>query len=473
MEKREILHNFPGEYCEIKTFFCILQGMKRDLYKKLLEWKNDRDRQPLLLQGARQVGKTYLLKAFGEETYNQCCYVNFEETPSCKAFFEADLKPHRIVRDLGIHFEMKIDPARTLIIFDEIQECPHALTSLKYFCEHAPEYHVVAAGSLLGVKLSRAKGFPVGKVHFLHLYPMSFFEFLDAVGRPMLRNLLEEITVVEPLSQPHHLELIDLLKIYFFVGGMPKAVSRYVEKQDFLLVREVQEDILKAYVQDFSKHAPPQLVMRITQTWNSIPLHLGKENKRFVFSAIKSSARAREYEEAIQWLIDAELIYKISSIKTPKLPLISYNDHEAFKVYLLDVGLLGAMCRLPARVIVEGDQLFVEFKGSLTENYVAESLKAANNTLGTPLFYWTSEREAEVDFLLEYEGQIFPLEVKAGTSTKKKSLLVYQEKYNPTIVSRTTLMNLKQDGKVINYPLYLISRFPTLGVGGLRAMAFG
>lgn len=435
--------------------------MKRDLYKKLLDWKKDPNRQPLLLQGARQVGKTFLLKEFGQEAYNQCCYINFEETPGCKTFFEADLKPHRIVRDLAIFLEMKIDPASTLIIFDEVQECPNALTSLKYFCEHAPEYHVVAAGSLLGVKLSQARGFPVGKVHFLHLYPMSFFEFLDAVNRPMLRTMLEETKTMEPIAEPHHLQLLDLLRIYYFVGGMPKPVLRYVETSDFGLVRETQEDILKAYVQDFAKHAPSALVMRIMQAWGSIPIHLGKENKRFVFSAIKKSARARDYEEALQWLLDAELIYRVASITSPKLPLVSYGDHETFKVYLLDVGLLGAMCRLSARIIVEGDQLFVEFKGSLTENYVAQALKTAH---GDPLYYWTSERDAEVDFLLEYDGKIFPLEVKSGTSTKKKSLLVYKEKYHPPIISRTSLMNLKRDGNVCNYPLYLIGRFPSPSV---------
>ncbi|MEI8301240.1 MAG: ATP-binding protein [Chlamydiota bacterium] len=431
--------------------------MKRDIYKKLLEWKNDPKREPLLLQGARQVGKTYLLKEFGKNAYTQCCYVNFEETPGCKAFFESDLKPERIIRDLSIHLEMKIDPASTLIIFDEIQECPNALTSLKYFCEHAPEYHVTAAGSLLGVKLSRARGFPVGKVHFLNLYPMSFFEFLDAVNRPMLRTMLEEVHTMEPIAEPHHLQLLDLLKTYLYVGGMPKAVFHYAKTGDLKLVRETQEDLLKAYVQDFAKHAPPSLVMRITQIWGSIPIHLGKENKRFIFSAIKQSARARDYEEAIQWLLDADLIYKVSCITTPKLPLISYDDHEAFKVYLLDVGLLGAMCRLPAKVIVDGDLLFVEFKGSLTENYVAQSLKAAHKST---LYYWTSAREAEVDFLLEHDGEIFPLEVKSGTSTKKKSLLVYNEKYHPSLISRSTLMNLKQDGNVCNYPLYFISRFP-------------
>lgn len=403
------------------------------------------------------MGKTYLLKEFGKEKYQQLCYINFEESPEIKSFFEKDLKPDRIVRDIGIHLEMKIDPHSTLIFFDEVQECPSALTSLKYFCEDAPKYHVVAAGSLLGVKLSQARGFPVGKVHFLHLYPMSFFEFLDATGRSMLRKMLEEIAKIEPLATQHHLELIELLKTYYFVGGMPMPVLRYVQTGDFAQVRQAQDDILKAYLQDFAKHAPSQLVMRISLLWSSIPIHLGKENKRFVFSAIKKSARARDYEEALQWLIDAGLIYRVLSITTPRLPLVGYSDGEAFKVYLLDVGLLTAMSRLPPRVIVEGDQLFVEFKGALTENYVAQSLNSARER---DLYYWTSERDAEVDFLLEHEGKLFPLEVKASSSTKKKSLLVYNDKYKPEILSRTSLMNLKQDSNFCNYPLYLISRFP-------------
>jgi hypothetical protein len=431
--------------------------MKRDLYKKLLHWKQDPARQPLLVQGARQVGKTYLLKEFGAQEFKNFCYINFEETPACKAFFEADLKPHRILRDLGIHLEMKIDPETTLIIFDEIQECPNALTSLKYFCEHAPEYFVTAAGSLLGVKLSGARGFPVGKVHFCHLFPMSFFEFLDAVNKSMLRAMLEEIKRFEPIAEPHHQQLLGLLKIYFYVGGMPKPVLRYHQTGDLDIVRETQEDILKAYVHDFAKHAPPSLVMKITQIWDSVPVHLGKENKKFIFSALKKSARARDYEESLQWLLDAELIYKVHQVSTPKLPLKSYGEHEAFKVYLLDVGLLGAMCRLPARVIVEGDQLFIESKGTFAENYVAQALKAV---FEDALYYWASDREAEVDFLLESEGEIFPLEVKSGTSTKKKSLLVYQEKYHPPVLSRASLMNLKKDGHLCNYPLYFISRFP-------------
>lgn len=432
--------------------------MKRDIYQKLLRWKQMPDRQPLLLQGARQVGKTFILKEFGNQEFKNVCYVNFEEMPKCKGFFENDLKPSRILRDLSIYFEMTLD-VKTLIIFDEIQECPNALTSLKYFCEHASEYFVAAAGSLLGVKLAETRGFPVGKVHFCHLYPLSFFEFLDAVGRSMLRAMLEEIAACDPIAEPHHEQLLQLLKIYLVVGGMPKPVLRYVETGDLSFVRETQEDILKAYVHDFAKHAPPAIVMKIAQIWNSIPVHLGKENKKFIFSAVKKSARARDYEEALQWLLDADLIYKVCEITTPKIPLGSYNDQDSFKIYLFDVGLLAAMSRLSPRVILEGNQLFIEFKGSLTENYVAQNLKAA---IGAPLYYWTSGREAEVDFILEYEGQLFPLEVKSGTSTKKKSLLVYQEKYQPPFITRSSLMNLHRSGTVCNYPLYLISRFPQM-----------
>ncbi len=431
--------------------------MKRDLYKYLLQWKSDPARQPLLIQGARQVGKTHLLKAFGNQEYKRCCYINFEETPTIKDFFEKDLKPHRIVRDLEIYLNEKFDPKDTLIIFDEVQECPNALTSLKYFCESAPEYSIAAAGSLLGVKMSSTKGFPVGKVHFCNLFPMSFLEFLDAIGKSQLRGLLEETKTFKPFQEPHHQQLIEFLKLYFYVGGMPKPLLRYIETQDLNAVRETQEDILKAYVHDFAKHAPASIVMKITQIWESIPIHLGKENKKFIFSAIRKSARARDYEEALQWLLDAELIHKTHLVTTPKIPLKSYGDTQAFKVYLLDVGLLGAMCKLPARVLVEGDKMFVEFKGSFTENYVAQSLQTTHES---PLYYWASGGDAEVDFLLEKEGHLFPLEVKSGTSTKKKSLLVYQKKYSPSVLSRGSLMNLKKDGILCNYPLYFMDRFP-------------
>lgn len=429
--------------------------MKRDAYKYLLRWKESKDRQPLLMLGARQVGKTYLLKEFGSKEFKNLWYINFEETPLIKSFFEFDLRPERILQELSIHFGQQLDPANTLLVFDEIQECPQALSSLKYFCEHDHKYFVAAAGSLLGVKMSGAQGFPVGKVHFYHLFPMSFFEFLNAIGKSMLRQMLENIPFCEPIAEAHHQELIELQKLYFFIGGMPKCIARYIQTKDFQIVRETQEDILKAYVYDFAKHAPPQIVVKITQIWDSIPVHLGKENKKFVFAAIRKSARARDYEEALQWLIDASLIYKVTQIFAPKIPLKSYGNHEAFKVYLLDVGLLAAMCRIPAHVLINGDAFFIEFKGSFTENYIAQSLKTA---FDLPLFYWSSEREAEVDFLIEREGKVCPIEVKSRMSTKAKSLQVYRDKYHPSQLFRASLMNLKKDGDVCNYPLYLASR---------------
>ncbi len=291
---------------------------------------------------------------------------------------------------------------------------------------------------------------------------MSFFEFLDAVGRSMLREMLESIKSEERIAEAHHLQLIHLLKAYLYVGGMSKPVLRYVETADLDQVRETQLDLLAAYVQDFAKHAPSSLVMKIMLLWDSIPVHLGKENKRFVLSALKKSARARDYEEALQWLLDADLVYKVHSITAPRPPLTSYGDHKVFKIYLLDVGLLGAMYRLPARVIVEGDLLFTEFKGSLAENFVAQALKASH---GGPLYYWTSVRDAEVDFLLEHNGEIFPIEVKSGTSTKKKSLLVYRDKHKPRLLFRTGLLNLKRDDNFCNYPLYFISRLPLMSPG--------
>src|SRR5438105_1289860 len=264
--------------------------MKRDAYKDLVHWKESQDRQPLLMLGARQVGKTYLLKEFGSKEFKNLWYINFEETPLVKEFFELDLKPERIVKNLSIHFGGPFDPAHTLLVFDEIQECPKALSSLKYFCEHDHKYFVAAAGSLLGVKMSGAQGFPVGKVHFYHLFPMSFFEFLDAIGKPVLRRMLENIQTCEPIAEAHHQELLELQKLYYFIGGMPKCIARYVITRDLNIVRETQDDILKAYVHDFAKHAPPPIVVKITQIWESIPVHLGKENKKFVFAAIKKSA---------------------------------------------------------------------------------------------------------------------------------------------------------------------------------------
>lgn len=417
-------------------------------------------RKPLVLRGARQVGKTYLLKSFAKAEYDDYIYINFDEEPHFGSLFEQNLDTDRIIKELGIYFKKPIRPGSTLLIFDEIQECAKALGSLKYFCEKNNQYHVATAGSLLGVKLT--KGFPVGKVNFLDLAPLNFFEFLHALNESSLAEMLHEQKNPQAISEIFHTKLLSLLKYYFVVGGMPEAVDTYIKTEDIFQVRTIQKEILDAYTLDFAKHAPKEDVIKIMAVWESIPNQLAKENKKFIFSAIRQSARAREYETSIHWLKNAGLILKSNYISTPKLPLNSYSDKQAFKIFLLDVGLLGTMSKLDPRIVLEGDQLFEEFKGSLTENFVASEL---HDKHFDELYYWTSEGIAEVDFVVSTEQQIFPLEVKAGFSKKKKSLLVYGEKFSkednaPTVLSRASLRNFAHDGNIINYPLYAISLFP-------------
>jgi hypothetical protein len=431
--------------------------MKRDIYQHLEEWKRSVRRKPLVLNGARQVGKTYALKHFGQTLYEKMAYLNFEKDEKLAQYFEGTLDPKQLIKILSIHAEVEIVPHRTLLVFDEIQECPKALNSLKYFCEEAGEYHVVAAGSLLGVKTAKEKGFPVGKVNFLDMYPLTFFEFLSALGQEQTRTFLEEYSSYEPIQNPLHEKLIHLLKIYFFVGGMPEAVAEYAKTENLNIVREVQLEILNAYEKDFAKHAPPHEMMKITTVWRQVHRQLAKENKKFIFSAIRKSARGRDYEEAIQWLADAGLIHKSHLVESPKFPLSAYADNNIFKIFLADVGLLGAQSNLSPQTIIDGDLLFTEFKGALTENYVAQELIAVRHK---EPYYWASEGMAEIDFLIEGNHEIYPLEVKAGTSQKKKSLLVYHQKYAPSKLIRASAMNLKHDGDIYNYPLYLISRFP-------------
>lgn len=431
--------------------------MKRDIYRQLEEWKQSARRKPLVLNGARQVGKTYALKHFGKASYKKTVCLNFEKDEKLGQYFEGTLDPKQLIKTLSIHTEVDIDPHHTLIILDEIQECPKALGSLKYFCEEANEYHVIAAGSLLGVKMARGKGFPVGKVNFLHMHPLTFFEFLSAIGHEKTRLFLEEYNTYEPIPNPLHEKLIQLLKIYLFIGGMPEAVAEYTKNEKLNTVREIQLEILNAYEKDFAKHAPPHEIMKITTVWKQVHRQLAKENKKFIFAAIRKSARGREYEEAIQWLSDAGLIHKSYLVESPKFPLSAYADSNAFKIFLADVGLLGAQSSLSPQIILDGDLLFTEFKGALTENYVAQELVATRHK---EPYYWASEGVAEVDFLIEQEHEIYPLEVKAGASQKKKSLLVYNQKYAPSKLTRATTMNLKHDGDIYNYPLYLISRFP-------------
>ncbi len=404
--------------------------------------------------GARQVGKTFSLKKLGEEEYKNTAYFNFENNPRLCQLFDASLEPEKIIRALSIELNADIVAGETLIIFDEIQECPSALNSLKYFYESAKEYHIVAAGSLLGVKLSHTKGFPVGKVQFLTMYPLSFFEFLVAMQETRLIEFLNNLSVPDPLPPNIHDKLLERFKEYLYVGGMPEAVLEYSKSQNLTKVREIHQAILNAYSLDFAKHAPSEQIMKINQVWGSIPSQLAKENKKFIFSVIREGARAKEFETALQWLIEAGLIYKTSLISTPKIPLSAYADPNIFKVYLVDVGLLGAMAGLSPKTVIHQNELFQEFRGAIVENFVAQALIQSHFSL----YYWTSEGKAELDFLIQHEDAILPIEVKSGTSLKKKSLKIYENTYHPLVCIRCSTMNLKKDGSILNCPLYLLDR---------------
>ena len=434
--------------------------MKRDIYAKLLAWKSSSGRKPLLLQGARQTGKTFILKEFGRNEYGKVVYCNFEEDPGLGQFFQRDLNPERILSELSIYMNLEIHPEADLIIFDEIQVSNRALNSLKYFAEQKNDVHIAAAGSLLGVKLSGHGSFPVGKVNFLHLYPMTFMEFLDAMGESRYRKLIENVEALVPLAEAFHSRLVDLLRRYYFVGGMPEAVKHFAETGNGWEAREIQEGIIKSYVFDFAKHAPAADIPKLTLIWDSIPKHLARENKKFVFSAIKKGARARAYENALIWLDDTGLIHRASAVETDKHPLMHYADTGCFKAYALDVGLLGAMARSSVELLVQGERLFNEYEGAFVENYVAQQLVSHFHQ---PLYYWRSKGgKAELDFLCEFEGKICPLEVKAGINPKSKSLKSYDLQFQPALLARTNLLNFKKDGKICNLPLYAISQLPGL-----------
>ncbi len=433
--------------------------MERDIYQDLLSWKSQPNRKPLILQGARQVGKTYILKQFGKQEFAKCLYINFEKMSKVSSLFTEDLQPRELLKKLALYFDTSIEAETTLIIFDEVQESPAALNSLKYFYEDIPQYPIIAAGSLLGIKLAHTHGFPVGKVTFQHLYPLSFMEFLRAIGKAKWAEMLSSIQLSAPIEDLFHSELIELLKTYFFVGGMPEAVYQYSQTQDHALIQQIQADILRAYELDFAKHAPAAEIIKISTVWDAVPGQLAKENKKFIYSALKASARGREYENALRWLIDADLILNCTQVATPQLPLRHYFDHQAFKTYLLDVGLLGSMNHIAPKMLLEKEQLFKEFSGALTENYVAQTL---TSVLKRPLYYWKSEGKAEIDFLIEVENQIFPLEVKAGISRRKKSLQVYADKFQPAQMIRASLLNLLKNGEILNIPLYALEQLPRL-----------
>jgi predicted AAA+ superfamily ATPase len=437
--------------------------MKRDIYEKLLEWKSSKERKPLILRGVRQVGKTYTLQEFGRKEYDNTAYFNFEEDPALDDFFQQKLDPMNIIANISLYLDREIKPGKDLIIFDEIQASNNALNGLKYFSEQAADYHIAAAGSLIGITLSRPRSFPVGKVNFLDMYPLTFLEFLDALGKSGLRRLIEIKNDFSPFPQPFHDELVDLLGKYFFAGGLPEPVKLFVETGNLNDVRSNQKDIIDSYLLDFSKHAITSDIPKLTMLWDSIPSQLAKENKRFVFSAIRKSVRAREYEGALQWLENAGLIYKSHQVTVPKQPLKGYMNRSSFKVFVFDVGILGAMVKLAPQVLIEKDRLFTEFKGAFVENYVAQQLRSEKQI---DLYYWTSEgKMAELDFLCEFGSQIYPMEAKAGISPKSKSLNSYDQQFRPPVLSRATLLNLRHDGRILNYPLYAITLFPKLFVG--------
>ena len=427
--------------------------MKREAIDELIKWKHSDNRKPLLIRGARQVGKTWLMKSFGNEEYAQCAYVNFESSQHLKNIFEDDFDIKRIVTALQIETGIAIDPGNTLIILDEIQEASGALTSLKYFHENAPEYHIISAGSLLGVALNKPNSFPVGKVEFLNLHPLSFTEFLEALGEQRLLDLLKSDDW--PLIKSFKSKYIQLLKQYYYVGGMPEVVLSFSTKNDFSELRNIQKGILAAYEQDFSKHAPNEIVPRIRMLWNSVPGQLAKENKKFIYGAIKHGARAKDYELAMSWLIDCGLIHKVNRVSKPAIPLKAYEDFSAFKLFMVDVGLLGAMADIDIKTLLHGNSVFEEFKGALTEQFVLQQLTIQKD-LST--YYWSAENgTAEIDFLIQNNGKIVPIEVKAEENLQAKSLISFCQKYNPATAIRASMSDFRKADWLINLPLYAIS----------------
>ena len=426
--------------------------MYRIAIEKLYKWKNSKRRKPLIIEGARQVGKTWLMKEFGKQAYADTVYINFDSNSRMADLFSADLDTDRLIMGLELYAGRKINPDNTLLIFDEVQEVPRALASLKYFYENAPQYHIVCAGSLLGIALHQGTSFPVGKVDFLKLYPLSFSEFLMATGNERFAELLknQDYEMITSFKQTY----IDALKHYYFVGGLPEAVQSFAESKDFNEVRAIQKRILAAYEQDFSKHAPNEIVPKIRMLWNSIPSQLARENKKFIYGLVREGGRAREYETAIMWLSDCGLVHKVSRVNAAGIPLKAYEDLKAFKLFIVDVGLLGCMTGLRQRTLLDGDDLFVEFKGALTEQYVCQQLKTIED-LG--VYYYTNDRgSCEIDFVVDNGEQIVPIEVKAETNLRAKSLKTYRERFEPELSVRTSMADYKKEDWLLNLPLYAI-----------------
>lgn len=428
--------------------------MRRLIMEELCKWKEKRNRKPLIIRGARQVGKTWIMKEFGRQYFQQVVYISFDNNERMKHVFEMDYDIPRIISALQIESRKNIEPEQTLLIFDEIQEVPKALSALKYFCENAPEYAIIAAGSLLGVALHKGTSFPVGKVDFMNLYPLNFQEFLMAVGEDELVSLMKEqnYEMINIFSNKY----ADWLRKYYYIGGMPEAVQTYLDTDDFYEVRTIQEELLVYYSNDFSKHAPLKTVPRIQMVWNSIPMQLTKENRKFIYGMVREGSRAKDFELAIQWLIDCGLLLKSYRVKKPGMPLISYMEMSSFKLYLLDVGLLGAQGNLDPRILLEGNQLFSEFKGALTEQFIAQELTAA----GSKLYYYSTENSSgEIDFVVQKGMDIIPVEVKAEENLHAKSLKAYCKKYNPAKAIRTSMSGYREQEWMVNVPLYMFAQY--------------
>lgn len=432
--------------------------MYRVAIEKLYKWKESKRRKPLIIEGARQVGKTWLMKEFGRKAYADTVYINFDSNSRMAELFSSDLNTDRLIMGIEIYAGKKIDSNNTLLIFDEVQEVPRALSSLKYFYENAPQYHIVCAGSLLGIALHGGTSFPVGKVDFLSLYPLSFKEFLMATTGERFAELLDKQDY--PMITSFRQTYIDALKQYYFVGGMPEAVQSFTEEKDFNEVRKIQKRILDAYEQDFSKHAPIEIVPKIRMIWNSIPSQLAKENKKFIYGLVREGGRAKEYETAIMWLCDCGLVHRVSRVNAAGIPLKAYEDLKAFKLFIVDVGLLGCMTGLRQLTLLDVNDLFTEFKGALTEQYVCQQLKTINDL---NVYYYTNDRgSCEVDFIIDNGEQIVPVEVKAEVNLKAKSLKTYREKFNPEISVRTSMADYKKENGLVNLPLYAVEKICAL-----------
>ncbi len=432
--------------------------MERIAMQELVSWKNRPGRKPLIVRGARQVGKTWLIKEFGKNEYAQTVYVNFESSKLLKTLFVDDFDIHRIITALQIESGIQIIPKNTLIIFDEIQEAEGAITSLKYFSENAPQYQIIAAGSLLGLAFHKRTSFPVGKVEFLNLYPLNFSEFLMALDKLPLLKLLtsRDWALIKSFKEKY----IQLLRQYYYIGGMPEAVLSYSIQNDYREVRAIQKRILSAYEQDFSKHAPNEIVPRIRMLWNSIPAQLARENRKFIYGAVKTGSRAKDYELALSWLIDCGLVHKVCRVSKPGIPLKAYEDYGAFKLFITDVGLLGAMGDIDVRTLIQGNVIFEEFKGALTEQFVLQQLTTIPDLV---IYYWSAERSnAEIDFLVQHSGEVIPIEVKAEENLQAKSLKVFCQKYPTEMAIRTSMSDFRKEDWLTNLPLYAISEIAGL-----------